>query len=184
VQEVCPHLPLQSARISICLLFRGLIRKIICNDTGGGVFLQVVTGPPDVVRLIPEHRVRLDYSTRTTSTGGCGCVRDALSTSLTPRFTCLVKLLQSHPHRQPFLTRKKCDLYFKFHGSVHRNNYSNIYPTRCNVTQYIVSGNCSTCFGWYFHPSSGAHTTLSTASGICRTVMDGVKFTDKVYVMI
>jgi hypothetical protein len=28
----------------------------------------------------------------------------------------------------------------------------------------------STCFGWYFHPSSGAYTTLSTASGICHTV--------------
>jgi hypothetical protein len=38
--------------------------------------------------------------------------------------------------------------------------YSNIYPTRCNVTQFILSGNCSTCFGWYFHPSSGAHTTI------------------------
>jgi hypothetical protein len=29
------------------------------------------------------------------------------------------------------------------------NVYSNIYPTRCNVTQVIISGNCSTCFGWY-----------------------------------
>ena len=48
--------------------------------------------------------------------------------------------------------------------------YSNIYPTRCNVTQYILSGNCSTCFGWYHHPSSGAQTTVSTASGICHTV--------------
>ena len=27
--------------------------------------------------------------------------------------------------------------------------YSYIYPTRCNVTQFILSGNCSTCFGWY-----------------------------------
>jgi hypothetical protein len=35
----------------------------------------------------------------------------------------------------------------------------------------FISGNCSTCFGWYFHPSSGAHTTLSTAPGICHTVM-------------
>jgi hypothetical protein len=43
--------------------------------------------------------------------------------------------------------------------------YSNIYPTRCNVTQFILSGNCSTCFGWYLHPSSGAQTTVSTASG-------------------
>jgi hypothetical protein len=34
----------------------------------------------------------------------------------------------------------------------------------------FISGNCSTCFGWYFHPSSGAHTTVSTASGICHAV--------------
>jgi hypothetical protein len=34
----------------------------------------------------------------------------------------------------------------------------------------FISWNCSTCFGWYFHPSSGAHTTVSTASGICHTV--------------
>jgi hypothetical protein len=27
-----------------------------------------------------------------------------------------------------------------------------------------------TCFGWYLHPSSGAHTTVPTASGICHTV--------------
>ena len=47
---------------------------------------------------------------------------------------------------------------------------SNLYPTRCNVTQLILSGNCSTCFGWYHHPSSGAQTTVSTASGICQTV--------------
>jgi hypothetical protein len=34
----------------------------------------------------------------------------------------------------------------------------------------FISGNCSTCFGWYFHPSSGTHTTVSKASGICHTV--------------
>jgi hypothetical protein len=33
-----------------------------------------------------------------------------------------------------------------------------------------VPGNCSACFGWYFHPSSGAHTTVSTESGIFHTV--------------
>jgi hypothetical protein len=48
--------------------------------------------------------------------------------------------------------------------------YSNIYPTRCHVTQFIISGNCSTCFGQYLHPSSEAQTTVSTASGICHTV--------------
>jgi len=41
--------------------------------------------------------------------------------------------------------------------------YSNIYPTRCYVTQFILSANCSTCFEWYLHPSSGAKTTVSTA---------------------
>jgi hypothetical protein len=34
----------------------------------------------------------------------------------------------------------------------------------------FISGNCSICFGWYFHPSSGAYTTVSTASGICHTI--------------
>jgi hypothetical protein len=49
--------------------------------------------------------------------------------------------------------------------------YSNIYPTRCNVTQFILSRNCCTCFGWYLYPSLGAQTTVSTASGICHTVI-------------
>jgi hypothetical protein len=48
--------------------------------------------------------------------------------------------------------------------------YSNIYPTNCNVTQFIFIWNCSTCFRWYHHPSSGVQTTVSTASGICHTV--------------
>jgi hypothetical protein len=51
-----------------------------------------------------------------------------------------------------------------------RPPYFNIYPTRCNVTYFILSGNCCTCFGWYHHPSSGAHTPVFTASGICHTV--------------
>jgi len=48
--------------------------------------------------------------------------------------------------------------------------YSNIYPKRCNFTQFILSGNCSTCFRWYHHPPSGAQTTVFTAAGICQTV--------------
>jgi hypothetical protein len=46
-----------------------------------------------------------------------------------------------------------------------------MYPTRCNVTQFILSGNCSTSFGLYHHPSSGAHTTVYTASVIAVTVL-------------
>jgi len=34
------------------------------------------------------------------------------------------------------------------------------------VGSVFISANGSTCFGWYFHPSSGVHITLSTVSGI------------------
>ena len=30
--------------------------------------------------------------------------------------------------------------------------YSNIYPTRCNVTQFTLSGNSSICYGRYHYP--------------------------------
>jgi len=54
------------------------------------------------------------------------------------------------------------------------------------MQRYTVyfTGNCSTCFGWYHHPSSGAQTTISMASGICHTATDRAKFTDIVYVKI
>ena len=31
----------------------------------------------------------------------------------------------------------------------------------------FISGNCSTCFGSYLHPASGAHTTVFTVSATC-----------------
>jgi hypothetical protein len=60
---------------------------------------------------------------------------------------------------------------FNVHGSVHRKNILiYVYPTRYNVTQFILSGNCSRCFRWYHHPPLEAQTPVSTASGICHTV--------------
>jgi hypothetical protein len=40
-------------------------------------------------------------------------------------------------------------LYDRYKLNLHKVNkkYSNIYPTRCNVTQFILSGNCYTSFG-------------------------------------
>ena len=67
----------------------------------------------------------------------------------------------SFPHSR--CSRETCKLFTK---SESVREYSNIYPTRCNFTQFILSGNCSTCFGWYFHPSSGTHTTAFTAPDI------------------
>jgi hypothetical protein len=48
--------------------------------------------------------------------------------------------------------------------------------------RFFISGNCSTHFGWYFHPSSGAHTTVSTAYGICHTVTAVVEELEPVWV--
>jgi len=42
-----------------------------------------------------------------------------------------------------------------------------------------MSGNCSTCFGWYHHLSSGAHTTVSTAFGICHTVTATCRYRER-----
>ena len=49
--------------------------------------------------------------------------------------------------------------------------YSYIYIQQdATLHSLFISGNCSTCFGWYLHSSSGVHTTVSTASGTCQTV--------------
>jgi hypothetical protein len=57
-----------------------------------------------------------------------------------------------------------------FMGPVHRK-YIPIYvyiQQDATLHTLFISGNCSTCFGWYFHLSSGTHSTVSTESGICH----------------
>jgi hypothetical protein len=70
------------------------------------------------------------------------------------------------------LTNSMWFTYLKFnvYGYMH-HKYVQIYIQQdATLHSLFISGNCSTCFGWYFHPSSGAHTTVTTASGICHTV--------------
>ena len=38
------------------------------------------------------------------------------------------------------------------------------------IYSLFISVNCSTCFGWYLHPSSGARITVSAVSGIIETI--------------
>jgi len=40
------------------------------------------------------------------------------------------------------------------------------------IYSLFIFVNRSTCFVWYLHPSSGAHVTVSTASGISTTVTE------------
>jgi len=53
-------------------------------------------------------------------------------------------------------------------------NKINIYNTSCVL-------NCSTCLGWHNHPSSGAQTTVFTASGICHTVTATCRYRGRVH---
>jgi hypothetical protein len=58
---------------------------------------------------------------------------------------------------------------FNVYGSVH-HKYILIYTQQdAALHSLFISGNYSTCFERYFHPSSAAHTTVSTTSGICHT---------------
>jgi hypothetical protein len=61
---------------------------------------------------------------------------------------------------------------YNIHGSVHRNNIL-IYKSQqdAHVTEFILSVTCSTCFRRYYDPSSGAQTTVTTASGNRYTIL-------------
>jgi hypothetical protein len=46
------------------------------------------------------------------------------------------------------------------------------YPNKMHMLQSVFYlTNCSTCFGCHYHPSSGAQTTVTTASGNRYTVL-------------
>jgi hypothetical protein len=50
------------------------------------------------------------------------------------------------------------NLTFNVHGSVHRKYIPMYIQQDATLHSLFYVENCSTCFGWYFHPSSGAHT--------------------------
>ena len=55
---------------------------------------------------------------------------------------------------------------------MHRSNIFVYKPQQdAQVTEFILSDNCSTCFGRHYHPSSGAQTTVTTVSGNRYTVL-------------
>ena len=51
---------------------------------------------------------------------------------------------------------------FNIHGSVHHNNILiHKFQQDAHVTQFILSDDCSTCFGYHYHPSSGAQNNCN-----------------------
>jgi hypothetical protein len=69
-----------------------------------------------------------------------------------------------------FYKESPVDFFFNVYGSVHRKYIPKYIQQDATLHSLFISGNCATCFEWYLHLSSGAHTTVSTASGICQTV--------------
>ena len=49
-----------------------------------------------------------------------------------------------------------------------------------NKMQHLFLENCTTRFGWYLHPPSGAHITVFTASGTCQTVTATCRYCGRV----
>src|SRR5215475_5708935 len=86
--------------------------------------------------------------------------------------TFLMDKLYRKAYTYPFKRRVKSHLpfasiirRFNFYGSVHRK-YIPIYvyiQQDATLHNLFITGNCSTCFGWYFHPSSGAVETVVCA---------------------
>jgi hypothetical protein len=60
-------------------------------------------------------------------------------------------------------------LFLMFTGPCIVNQCQQLSNKTRLCTVYNISVNCSTCFEWYLHPSSGAHITVITASGVGQT---------------
>jgi hypothetical protein len=54
---------------------------------------------------------------------------------------------------------------FYVRKSVHRKSMLIIVQRDATIYSLFIAANCCTCFGWWHHPSSGAHITVFTASG-------------------
>jgi hypothetical protein len=51
---------------------------------------------------------------------------------------------------------------FNIHGSVHLNNILiQKFQQDAHVREFILSDDCSTCFGYHYHPSSGAQNNCN-----------------------
>jgi hypothetical protein len=70
----------------------------------------------------------------------------------------------SRPDRLTFIL-----LMWRIGRSPNSNPIYSYIQQDARLHSLFISGNSSTCFGWYFHPSLEAYTTVSTESGICHT---------------
>jgi len=88
--------------------------------------------------------------------------------SFTPSFNNAYFLPQSYPgspQMRKISTRKTYKKFlFTFQGPRIVKYIPIIVQQDATVYSLFISANSSTCFGWYLHPSSRAHVTVSTVS--------------------
>ena len=66
-----------------------------------------------------------------------------------PKYINVKVSLLSYQNENGFRQRSQGESQYTF-------MFQYIISTRCQVTEFILSDNCSTCFGRHYHPSSGA----------------------------
>ena len=74
--------------------------------------------------------------------------------------------LNSSPQKPKIL----CFNVLYVHKPVHRKTMLIIVQLDVTIYSLLIAAHCSTCFGWWHHPSSGAHVNVFTASGTGRSV--------------
>jgi len=83
-------------------------------------------------------------------------------------YTAVTSSSSSSCHQNFF---KNTTINFTFKGPCIVKYMPIIVQQDATIYSLFISVNRSTCFGWYLHPSPAAHVTVSTASGISKTVI-------------
>ena len=81
-----------------------------------------------------------------------------------------------------FIRRPLVVLFLTFSGPCIVSIFILIYFQKdAKLHSLFISGKLlSTYFGWYLHPSSGAHTNVFTVSGTCQTVTATCRYCGRV----
>ena len=66
--------------------------------------------------------------------------------------------VNNHRLQRELISKMSCSFLY---GFVHRESVSIIVQQDAAIHSLLFPANCSTCFGWYLHPSSGAHVNCN-----------------------
>jgi hypothetical protein len=155
-------------QVSLLMIIRSFENRSLHNHPTHINFITICVLP-----FVPTYRYLINW--QNLAPEYCNSRR-----SLTPVFTFTTKC--SYSYSAPLKTYLQNSAYIgcKKYSLIRANmklNYIPIYFEQdATLHSLFISGNCSKCFGWYLHPSSEARTTVSTAFGICHTVIGTCRY--------